>query len=56
MIVLSLLVLMIFWSYSFAVFKDPGYMQFFINKNDASENEIEEAKKRSYEMKEMVSL
>ena len=55
-VLLSTLVLMIFWPYSFAVFKDPGYIP--LNKEDQieiSEHDIEESKKKSFRMKEKVS-
>jgi hypothetical protein len=48
---------MIFWPYSFAVFKDPGYLP--LNKEDQleiSEREIQESKQKSFKMKEKVNF
>jgi hypothetical protein len=56
-VTLCTLVLMIFWSYSFSVFKDPGYL--VSDKDDhigISEDEIEEAKVKSFKMKEKVFM
>ena len=56
-VILTTLVLMIFWSYSFAVFKDPGYLPLMQDENiEISENDIEEAKEKSFKMKEKVSF
>ena len=56
-VLLSTLVLMIFWAYSFAVFKDPGYLS--VEADDRigiTEEEIEESRAKSFRMKEKVVL
>ena len=56
MVVLSALVLMIFWTYSYAVFRNPGYMPLIKEDQlEIAKPELEASKKKSSHIKQKVS-
>ena len=54
--ILSFLVFMIFWTYSFAVFRDPGYVENFEQLGDVKNEHIEISKQKSLKIKQKVKV